>query len=181
MKDIITVFHDGSIECQVLLYELKEQDEYIIHEVPVEKAKYWKLADWVDQVKNNQDDPLRIFLHFPYEDYITSDLRTEMMELEHENKRLRLIPYYEQADRTSLHRRAEKYGIKEQEPPVIYVGIKTKDEVKEVKTRFRPGQIVLVDDKVDAKIGEDDLEFNEIHASFAEDKPSKKRGKKTAI
>src|SRR6185503_15233896 len=54
-----------------------------------------------------------IFLHFPSEDYITTDLRDEVNRANHLYPLLRIVPWYEKASRDSLKHRAANYGIQE--------------------------------------------------------------------
>jgi len=105
------VFDDGSIESKVLQHELKTS--YDITVVPVDK--YEDLPKWLDEAIKKTEGLfkgiIKIFLHFPFEDYVTKDIRTQMMEIEHNNTNIRIIPWYEQAPRDRIKNRAANYGI----------------------------------------------------------------------
>jgi len=105
------VFDDGSIESKVLQHELKTS--YDITVVPVDK--YEDLPKWLDEAIKKTEGLfkgiIKIFLHFPFEDYVTKDIRTQMMEIEHNNSNIRIIAWYEQAPRDRIKIRAANYGI----------------------------------------------------------------------
>ena len=108
------IFDDGSIESKVLQHELKTS--YDITVVPVEK--YEDLPRWLDEAIKKTEGLfkgiIKIILHFPFEDYIQKDIRTQMMELERKYPNIRIIPWYEQAPREGIKNRAANYGIKQE-------------------------------------------------------------------
>ena len=107
-KEEIYVFDDGSLESKVLNYEL-ERCNYSITKIDVQE--YSKLDKWVARLIENSNDTCKVFLHFPIEDYIQKDIRTEIQEAEHRYKFLRVIPWYEQTTRHDIEIRAKDYGI----------------------------------------------------------------------
>jgi len=105
--ETITILNDNSLEYQVLKRDL--ENNYLLNIIKVEP--YTKLEDWINLALKEADDPLKVYIHFVYEDFSLKDLRTEIMELEREHKRLRIIAPYEQNDRITIKHRAENYGI----------------------------------------------------------------------
>jgi|SRR6476620_1331506 len=107
----IFAFDDGSIESKVMQHELK--NTYDIQPIKVEK--YEDLPTWLDNaikyIEGTFTGIIKIFLHFPFEDYIQKDIRTVIQEAERKNPKLRIIPWYEQAHRQGLQNRAANYGI----------------------------------------------------------------------
>src|SRR6476659_4399050 len=107
----IFAFDDGSIESKVMQHELK--NTYDIQPIKVEK--YEDLPTWLDKAIKYTEGAftgiIKIFLHFPFEDYIQKDIRTVIQEAERKNPKLRIIPWYEQAHRQGLQNRAANYGI----------------------------------------------------------------------
>ena len=105
--ETITILNDNSLEYQVLKRDL--ENNYLLNIIKVEP--YTKLEDWINLALKEADDPLKVYIHFVYEDFSLKDLRTEIMELERKHKRLRIIAPYEQNDRITIKHRAENYGI----------------------------------------------------------------------
>jgi len=105
--ETITILNDNSLEFQVLKRDL--ENNYLLNIIKVEP--YTKLEDWINLALKEADDPLKVYIHFVYEDFSLKDLRTEIMELERKHKRLRIIAPYEQNDRITIKHRAENYGI----------------------------------------------------------------------
>ena len=107
----IFAFDDGSIESKVMQHELK--NTYDIQPIKVEK--YEDLPTWLETAIKYTEGAftgiVKIFLHFPFEDYIQKDIRTVIQEAERKNPKLRIIPWYEQAHRQGLQNRAANYGI----------------------------------------------------------------------
>jgi hypothetical protein len=107
----IFAFDDGSIESKVMQHELK--NTYDIQPIKVEK--YDDLPTWLETAIKYTEGAftgiIKIFLHFPFEDYIQKDIRTVIQEAERKNPKLRIIPWYEQAHRQGLQNRAANYGI----------------------------------------------------------------------
>jgi len=107
----IFAFDDGSLESKVMQHELK--NTYDIQPIKVEK--YDDLPTWLETAIKYTEGAftgiIKIFLHFPFEDYIQKDIRTVIQEAERKNPKLRIIPWYEQAHRQGLQNRAANYGI----------------------------------------------------------------------
>ena len=124
----IVVFDDGSIETKVMQHELK--NTYDMTVVPVDK--YEDLPTWLDKAIKATEGLftgiIKIFLHFPFEDYIQKDIRTEIMEATRKNPNLRIIPWYEQAPREGLKIRAVNYGI---QPTIIQNKVDKQEVVRE--------------------------------------------------
>ena len=139
-RETAIIFDDGTIESKVLQFELKTS--YDIQTVPVEK--YSDLQIWIEKAIEYTEGAfkgiLKIILHFPFEDYVTKDIRTEKMELERKNPNLRIILWYEQAPRENIKHRAENYGIVEwklEKPapvfkPVIDPDTQMKEEIQHI-------------------------------------------------
>ena len=118
-RETAIVFDDGSLESKVLQFELKTS--YDITVIPV--SQYKRLETWLNEASIDTTKILKIFLHFPFEDYLLKDIRTEISEASHNNPNLRIIPWYEQASRESIKNRAANYGVKA-EPPIIFKKVK---------------------------------------------------------
>jgi len=112
-KENAIIFDDGSIESKVLQYELKTS--YDITTVSVNQYQPGDLQKWIEKSIEITEGLLKgivkIILHFPFEDYVQKDIRTEMMELQRKNPNLRIIAWYEQAPRDNIKNRAANYGI----------------------------------------------------------------------
>ena len=101
-------FDDGSLESKVLQFELIGQDVTVI-----KVKKYDKLDNWLVDVIEEDDEIRRCYLHFCYEDYVSSpiDIRADIAKALHTYPQLRIVCQYENADRASIKRRASNYGI----------------------------------------------------------------------
>ena len=112
-KESAIIFDDGSIESKVLQHELKTS--YDITTVSVNQYQPGDLQKWIEKSIEITEGLLKgiikVILHFPFEDYVQKDIRTEMMELQRKNPNLRIIPWYEQAPRDGIKNRAANYGI----------------------------------------------------------------------
>jgi hypothetical protein len=110
-RETAIVFNDGSLESKVLQFELKTS--YDLEVVNVDK--YEDLQKWIEKAIEYTEGAfkgiIKIILHFPFEDYVTKDIRTQMMEIQRKNPNLRIIAWYEQAPRDGLKNRAANYGI----------------------------------------------------------------------
>jgi len=113
-KESAVIFDDGSIESKVLQFELKTS--YDITTVSVNQYQPGDLQKWIEKSIEITEGLLKgivkVILHFPFEDYVQKDIRTEMMELQRKNPNLRIIPWYEQAPRDNIKNRAANYGIR---------------------------------------------------------------------
>jgi len=136
----IYVFDDGSLESKVMQYELKNTYDMTVIKAQPDK----KLSEWLKQIDDQFNKIIKIFLHFPFEFYITKDIRTEILEAEHKNPKIRIIGWYEQASRDSIKHRAINYGIMD-------LGVKSKQEVEEIKKSFEPDKTIIVDPDTEMK------------------------------
>ncbi len=128
----IVVFDDGSIESKVMQHEIK--NTYDMTVVPVDK--YEDLPTWLDKAIKATEGLftgiIKIFLHFPFEDYITKDIRTEIMEATRKNPNIRIIPWYEQSPRQGIAIRAINYGIA---PTIIENKTNKQEFIKDVENK----------------------------------------------
>jgi hypothetical protein len=128
-RENVTVFDDGSLESKVLQFELKTS--YDVNVVTVKADQ--KLDLWLAEVIDETDEIQKIFLHFPSEDYITTDLRDQVNIANHNYPLLRIVPWYEKTSRDSINRRAINYGVKLEAPKTqveVKGGIDPDDEMK---------------------------------------------------
>jgi len=114
-RESAIIFDDGTIESKVLQYELKTS--YDLQVVNVDAYQPGDLQKWLEKAIEYTEGTLKgilkIILHFPFEDYVQKDIRTQIMELERKHPNIRIIPWYEQAPRQGLQNRAANYGIME--------------------------------------------------------------------
>ena len=108
-RESAIIFDDGSLESKVLQFELKTSYDLNV----VQVKPFSKLDNWLAEVIDETDQIQKIFLHFPSEDYITTDLRDEVNRANHLYPLLRIVPWYEKASRDSLKHRATNYGIEQ--------------------------------------------------------------------
>ena len=108
-RESAIIFDDGSIESKVLQFELKTTYDLNV----VQVKPFTKLDNWLAEVIDETDQIQKIFLHFPSEDYITTDLRDEVNRANHLYPLLRIVPWYEKASRDSLKHRAANYNIQQ--------------------------------------------------------------------
>ena len=108
-RESAIIFDDGSLESKVLQFELKTSYDLNV----VQVKPFSKLDNWLAEVIDETDQIQKIFLHFPSEDYITTDLRDEVNRANHLYPLLRIVPWYEKASRDSLKHRAANYGIQQ--------------------------------------------------------------------
>ena len=153
-RESAIIFDDGSLESKVLQFELKTT--YDLNTVQVKP--FTKLDNWLAEVIDETDQIQKIFLHFPSEDYITTDLRDEVNRANHLYPLLRIVPWYEKASRDSLKHRAANYGIE------VNLG-----EYKPLVPGFTTGHIKDPDD-----------EMKETFKSKSEEFKDKRRRKKVA-
>ncbi len=108
-KEEIVIFDDGSLESKVMQHELKNTYKLNVFQV----KPYTKLDTWLAETIDETDQVQKIFLHFPFEDYIDTkkDIRTEISEAGRKYPLLRVIPWYEQTHRDAIQNRANTYGI----------------------------------------------------------------------
>jgi len=138
-RETAIIFDDGTLESKVLQFELKTS--YDLEVVKVEK--YSDLQTWIEKAIEYTEGTikgiLKIILHFPFEDYVQKDIRTEVMELHRKNPNLRIILWYEQAPRENIKHRAENYGIVEWklEKPTMEREYK-KEYIEKVGEVFKP-------------------------------------------
>lgn len=134
----IVVFDDGSIESKVMQHEIK--NTYDMTVVPVDK--YEDLPKWLDEAIKATEGLftgiIKIFLHFPFEDYVTKDIRTEIMEATRKNPNIRIIPWYEQAPKQGIAIRAINYGIA---PTIIENKTNKQEFVKDVEYMEKVGTV----------------------------------------
>jgi len=109
-RETAIIFDDGSLESKVLQFELKTSYDLNV----VQVKPFTKLDNWLAEIIDETDQIQKIFLHFPSEDYITTDLRDQVNFANHNYPLLRIVPWYEKASRDSLKHRAANYGIQEQ-------------------------------------------------------------------
>ena len=106
-RESVIVFDDGSLESKTLQFELKTSYDLNV----VQVKPFTKLDNWLAEIIDETDQIQKIFLHFPSEDYITTDLRDQVNFANHNYPLLRIVPWYEKASRDSLKHRAANYGI----------------------------------------------------------------------
>ena len=136
MKEEAYVFNDGSLESKLIQYELKNNYDVKVFDV----KPYTKLDNWLAEVIDERDGIIKVFLHFPYEDYLLKGIRDEIMNAGLVYPKIRVIPWYEQAHRDGLAHRAANYGINkdEQKPEtgkVTYEFELKKEEFKDKRRR----------------------------------------------
>src|SRR4030095_6222742 len=132
-KEEIVIFDDGSLESKVMQHELKNTYKLNVFQV----KPYTKLDIWLAETIDETDEVQKIFLHFPFEDYIDTkkDIRTEIQEAGRKYPLLRVIPWYEQTHKDAIQNRANSYGVTAEQPkpepdPIEYIGVGTNDPFK---------------------------------------------------
>ena len=122
-RESAIIFDDGSLESKVLQFELKTSYDLNV----VQVKPFSKLDNWLAEVIDETDEIQKIFLHFPSEDYITTDLRDQVNFANHNYPLLRIVPWYEKASRDSLKHRAANYGIQLETPKTYDTSINLKE------------------------------------------------------
>jgi len=77
----VYIFDDGSRASKVLQNEISKDSEYQVQTVKVEEFK--NLGEWMKQIKDTgtKDNTVKVFLHFPYEDYSVIDKNNKKRDL----------------------------------------------------------------------------------------------------
>jgi len=184
-RETAIVFNDGSLESKVLQFELKTSYDIQVIDVP----KYSNLQEWVEKAieytENTIKGILKIILHFPIEDYIQKDIRTEMMEIQRKNPNLRIIAWYEQAPRTNIANRAANYGIKQD----TFKAVKQTEVASDKVTPYPKGKEDLSDEFVKkleeshttVKLSEPTQDIKDIASDIRKDIGDKKKRRKFGI
>ena len=174
-RESAIIFDDGSIESKVLQHELKTS--YDITTVSVNQYQPGDLQKWLEKSIEITEGLLKgivkVILHFPFEDYVQKDIRTEIMELQRKNPNLRIIPWYEQAPRDNIKNRAANYGIMEDMPPREQPN-RVQEQLKDIKET-----VIDPDDEMKRSYSKEYLEdIGHIASDIVKDNPTKKSRKK---